>query len=189
MQVIQNAFRLLQTSKLFIFKKVESLESELQKINLLQTENTRLTVTELSSELLNFIDNIKLECFRKITLEGETKSYKHLQTCLKKCSISVNFLLEDEDFSNFPLVRTAVYYLIDFHKTFVANIVLEKILIKTNSNIGNISNHSIESLATVISRPLAAWYQRIIEMSKIINLVCGRTYKTIDESREVSKMW
>ncbi|XP_058790539.1 uncharacterized protein LOC131663851 [Phymastichus coffea] len=182
---VQNAFEHLKLSGISILKKKESLLSEVKKFKLIQTgiKHEWLGI-DISNELEIFND-INFDTLRKIMLKGETGAYKHLQTCLNRASIVVDIRC-GMSVSNFPMLRVPVYYLIDFYKTYLANVSLSKRISEGAIDIFDNTPESPVDPPTVISN---VPYQCILEMLKLTHVNYQRTLQHSEEFEQVLKTW
>jgi hypothetical protein len=138
---------------------------------------------DLSTELMVFNNNIDVNALRKIMLKGETGVYKHLQMCFNRASLIVD-ITKSENVSSFPMIRVPIYYLIDFYKTYIMNLILNKRLNET-MDIYEDSSDSMGDSSIVATFP----NQNLLELLRMIDVVCKKTLQHSEEFEQILKTW
>ncbi|KAL7301042.1 hypothetical protein TKK_0006314 [Trichogramma kaykai] len=184
-QEIQNAFGVLKTAGTVISKTRESLHSEMEKFQLLQTREETSRWSDVETELMIFHNDVEMEALRKIMLKGDIGSYKHLRTCYNQATTKIKFTNRSDIISSFPMLHMPIYYLVDFYKTYMANKTLTK---RMNEEITPIQSDSwqpiVESPTVTVDS-----VQGLFELLRLASVANERTKEHSEEFERVSKAW
>ncbi|OXU26602.1 hypothetical protein TSAR_006260 [Trichomalopsis sarcophagae] len=185
-QEIQNAFGLLKSSGALITKTKESLVNELEKLQLLQTnEESQWLDIELNTELIDFYNNINVDALRKIMLKRETGAYRQLRTCFAKASLTVDAPICGDKVSNFPMLRVPVFYLIDLYKTFIINASLNKRMSEEVWDINEDFPESPLDSPTTVAFP----HRGILDLLRLTDSACQKAQQHSVEFEQILKTW
>lgn len=176
----------MKSSRALITNTRESLVNELEKLQLLQTnEESQWLDIELNTELIDFYNNIEVDALRKIMLKRETGAYKQLRTCFAKASLTMDAPISGDKVSNFPMLRVPVFYLIDLYKTFVINASLSKRMSEEVWEVNEGFPESQLDSPTVVSCP----HRGIFDLLRLTDAACQKAQQHSVEFEQILKTW